>query len=221
MTFSTFFVAMLASVALAAPTSPLNTSPLESRQMIPGCFPSSETRLVGNGDPWQHYKYVQLTLRNGCAEADSCETSASQVQGLATSWSATITGAGWIGGGYAVTEYTESGQTGTCTASTGNAVCVWWRFAHTAYRVQRFENTCRASDGGSLVPVGASYVITSPNANNLGSSYICGVGSQCKSPGHQFWSIDLIQGGPQDYSYDDAHERAVFRVPAVSQDNWF
>lgn len=87
---------------------------------------------------------------------------------------------GWISGGFEVTEYAESGEVSNCQGETGDVICVFWRAAYTDYTVS-VEDLC------TLEPTFET-VLSSPNANGLGSTYLCAKNHQCVNEGYEFWN---------------------------------
>ncbi|PGG97364.1 hypothetical protein AJ79_09237 [Helicocarpus griseus UAMH5409] len=214
MLISTLFLAVAASVVAFPATS------LDKRQH--GGFPASvcsnkvHHKLVGDGKPHQRYKYVQVTTSHTCLGNEDCEMAASKAQGTSTSWSASMSGYGWISGGFEVSKYEETGEVANCLGKAGDVVCVLWRFAHTAYKVKSWKEGCSNAAGkGPDV-----YMIASPNKDGLGSSYVCGRNKQCKAKGRYFWANfpKAVEGGPQDFPFSAKIEHINARPMENNED---
>lgn len=105
----------------------------------------------------------------------------------------------------------------TCYGGQSDEICVWYRFAHTAYHVQDWVKKCEL-DRGIWEKKGDPYVMVSPNKDSLGSGSICGKNAQCKSKGHKFWPelASSVKGGPQDFSIKSDAENAMLWPPEKS-----
>ena len=79
-----------------------------------------------------------------------------------------------------MTEYSETGQVANCQGETGDSLCVFWRAAYTDYSVHQ-RDVC-----GFANPAQYDDVISSPNSNGQGSTYLCGLGAQCHNIGYEF-----------------------------------
>ncbi|GME48499.1 hypothetical protein GTA08_BOTSDO13672 [Neofusicoccum parvum] len=99
------------------------------------------------------------------------------------SFTADITPASWISGGFSVEKSIETGDDYQCQVSTGESVCVWYDIAYTGYTVEDWStNTCTGGhkDAGP-------YVIWSPNENNSGGGFYCVTGDACRTQGEGYW----------------------------------
>lgn len=142
------------------------------------------------------------------------------MEGTSTEWSASISADGWISAGFAVSDYEESGEVQTCYGGQSETICVWYRFAHTAYTVQNWYKPCSSLGPGEWEKSGDEYVIASPNKDSVGSGSICGKDAQCKSKGHKFWpeTPSLIPGEPQDFPIKSDEENSMLWPPEKSMD---
>ncbi|KPM37924.1 hypothetical protein AK830_g8633 [Neonectria ditissima] len=154
------------------------------------CVSGRTTKLVGDGNPHQNYYLEQLSETINCGSADSCSVGESQSQSITVGFSVSATLWEWLTGGFDVSVSWTTGNTYTCTADAGETVCIWYNTAHTAYTVQN-------ADSGPCLnsPVGDSFVLYSPNANNDGGGYYCVVGT-CRSQTNGYWNYDGPAGGP-------------------------
>ncbi|PVH86353.1 hypothetical protein DL98DRAFT_567755 [Cadophora sp. DSE1049] len=145
---------------------------------------------IGNGDPHQNYLNTQISENIFCGAADQCSVGRenSRSYGVSYSWGGNF--GGWGSGGFAVDQSTTTGNTYSCTAHTGQTLCMWRNTAHTAYSVQtRERNPCYADQWGER------YVLVSPNSNNVGSYYYCVVGT-CRNQGNNWMDRNGRAGGP-------------------------
>jgi hypothetical protein len=159
-----------------------------SRKLIPRIFDPScvqITTLVGDGNPHINYFAQQVTPTvSGCDQGNTqCSTGASQTTSFG--WSASIGGdAGWISGGFDVSEEVQNGVNEGCSTGPPNQnVCLWYQQAYVAYTVQTYwSSTLCGTDG-------ASYIIWSPtNGNACGGGYYCVV-NDCRSQGQGYWTM--------------------------------
>ncbi|CEJ95201.1 hypothetical protein VHEMI10696 [[Torrubiella] hemipterigena] len=158
------------------------------------------TARVGDGDPHQAYRYTQVTSTITCApdEQEGCSISRQDAKYYAVQFSGGIS-ALWINAGFAVTQTTATGQTGTCNGGAGDTICVWYRTAHTAYTVQKYAYYWRFQQVQDGTKVDAPYVIWSPNANGVGDGYVCALNKDCWNQGGVWWGKSGPAGGPQLY----------------------
>jgi len=125
-------------------------------------------------------------------------------------WTANLTPVSWISGGFSVSESWSTGNTYSCTGSTGEDVCVWYNTAHTACKypfsllktvVDWFSDTVQNMQrdsckvGGGWDADGDPFVMFSPNANNRGGGYYCVIGT-CRAQGDNYWDYSGRAGGP-------------------------
>ncbi|CAL5868549.1 uncharacterized protein PFLUO_LOCUS2776 [Penicillium psychrofluorescens] len=165
---------------------------LHKRQTACGQW-SSDTQVVGDGDPHQNYLHTQLSENVNCGEATSCTVGQSESISYTIGWSATATAFQWLTGGFAVSVTWTTGDTYSCTGSSNDTVCVWYNTAHTAYTVQNGAyNDCTG-----FSPSGGTFIMRSPNSNNEGGGYNCIIGSSCTNQGADYWDYNGPAGGPQ------------------------
>ncbi|RBR26133.1 uncharacterized protein FIESC28_01161 [Fusarium coffeatum] len=160
----------------------------------PPCSVLTMTSLVGDGDPHQNYFHKQLSEVVSCGSAPSCSVGNTQSVSYTIGWTASLTPVSWISGGFSVSESWSTGNTYSCTGSTGEDVCVWYNTAHTAYTVQNMQRDSCAVGGGWDAD-GDPFVMFSPNANNRGGGYYCVIGT-CRAQGDNYWDYSGRAGGP-------------------------
>jgi hypothetical protein len=147
------------------------------------------TARVGDGNPHQNYFYIQVSETNTCSGGSDCSVAHTTSETIG--WTASMGGAQWISGGFAVSESWTIGNSYSCSAHPGETVCVWHKVAHTAYTVQNVfvGSTCLGTEDTS------DYILFSPNTNNVGGGYYCVVGS-CRNYMDSYWVKDGRAGGP-------------------------
>lgn len=90
----------------------------------------------------------------------------------------------WTSGDFHVQKKWNSGTNYDCSGNAGETVCVWYKFAHTAYRVQNYyQNTCGWNSHTD------AFVLFSPNQDNLNGGQYCVVGP-CRYEGDWWWDYD-------------------------------
>ncbi|PGH12037.1 hypothetical protein AJ79_04546 [Helicocarpus griseus UAMH5409] len=211
-------VAFLITVAVSVTAAP---RPPDDSQT---CSVNSEISLVGDGEPHQRYKYVQMTYPKNCADNVGCEIAATEVEGVSTAFSVSASVGGWFGAEFQVSKYAESGEVANCQGEPYDKICVLWRFAHTAYTVQKWSEGCAMKN----IPDRTTdpYMIASPNANGRGSGYVCGKNEQCMSKGHYFWANfpGVVEGGPQEFPYstkvEDINAKPMTQNEDFGTDAW-
>ncbi|GFF54633.1 hypothetical protein IFM61392_00874 [Aspergillus lentulus] len=67
---------------------------------------------VGDGNPGQNYGRKQLSENMNCRSAQSCSVGSQQSKSYTIGWTASASAAGWIPGGFSVTEL-DDGQYNT------------------------------------------------------------------------------------------------------------
>ncbi|KAH6888424.1 hypothetical protein B0T10DRAFT_488155 [Thelonectria olida] len=178
----------LESIQRRGQTHEMHSRGLDERQY---CTWYTTTSLVGDGNPHQNFLHKQLSETIACGTADSCSVGSMNSRSFTIGWSADASAAGWISGGFSVTETWTTGNTYTCTAGEGETICIWYNTAHTAYTVQNYDrNVCGTSNTN-----GGPYVMYSPNDKNSGGGYYCVIGT-CRSQGDQYWDKTGRAGGP-------------------------
>ncbi|KAL2842474.1 hypothetical protein BJX68DRAFT_270652 [Aspergillus pseudodeflectus] len=86
---------------------------------------SDSTRLVGNGDPHQNYRYAQISQNIACGTAPSFSVGYQKTKSFTTGWPASSANVSWISGGLAVTKTWSSGNSYPCTPGRHETVCIW------------------------------------------------------------------------------------------------
>ncbi|PLN78462.1 hypothetical protein BDW42DRAFT_143501 [Aspergillus taichungensis] len=167
---------------------------LQSREEDP-CSPDHDgIDLRGDGNPKQRYLHKQISENIDCTNVKSCTVGRTESESYSIGFSSSLTGGGWITGGFDVSKSWSTGNTYSCSGEEGDEVCIWYKTAHTAYEVHRegymdcFMTTC-----GARCPE-ADYTLTSPNERNSGGGYYCVIGT-CRSKGEQYWE-EGRKGGP-------------------------
>lgn len=196
MRFATALTTLL-PLALAAPGS------LDQRQ-TPCAFPEYKTELVGDGDPHQNYYHVQLSVSvyqhvqrrkakkkltqvpHVCNGAEECSIGHEVSQSYTVAWSGGVSGFDFFSGGFEVSESYTTGNTYTCTAKTGQTVCIWYIVAHTAYTVDSWTEYPGCPTGQPIEKERA--VIKAPNKNNAGGNYDCRIDDECRTQGDNYWA---------------------------------
>lgn len=138
-------------------------------------------RLDGDGWPHQRYYYEQLSEVGYCSKTEGCSVSTSSTKTTTKSWSATVALPIWISGGYSVAKSWAFGASYSCNGGPGDAACVWYRVAHTAYTVRMPKGLTRKGMHGPQI------VIASPNKHNIGGGFECATGKDCVHKGAMFW----------------------------------
>ncbi|KAK3331342.1 hypothetical protein B0H66DRAFT_587557 [Apodospora peruviana] len=152
-----------------------HTGTLAQRQGTRLCETSPRihfTERVGNGNPHQNPRHVQLSEPMECPPNNGCEIGHSNARSYSVGWSAGISPFGWISGGFAVQETIETGNTHTCYGSPRDFFAIWKCQGQTAYTVR---NAWRARPGcgtGSGIS-SSNFVIWSPNEQNRQGFYYC------------------------------------------------
>ncbi|RDW63648.1 hypothetical protein BP6252_11193 [Coleophoma cylindrospora] len=187
-----------ASIMNENTTSPItavtNSTKKEKRTIGPPCQEVRKSELVGNGNPHQNYYDTQLSENLACGAAAACTAGQELSESITVDWSASATAWEWINAGFDVSVSWETGNDYSCQASAGQTVCTWYNTAHTAYTVQ--NALVYECDGIASKPNGPSFVMFSPNANNIGGGYYCVVGT-CRYKGASYWDKSGPAGGPQ------------------------
>ncbi|CAK1358725.1 hypothetical protein CB0940_06712 [Cercospora beticola] len=146
------------------------------------------TELVGNGNPHQNFKNVQITGTLRCDSAETCTKVHAEGESVNVGFEAGVTPVSWINGGFSVSKSFSTEQASECQAVRGQAVCVWQRIAYTAYTVRNV----RCSTNGCFKD-GEPYVIKSPNKGQ--TEDYCVVNA-CRGIGQGYWEKTSIAGGP-------------------------
>ncbi|KAK0756239.1 hypothetical protein N5P37_011154, partial [Trichoderma harzianum] len=164
---------------------------LSKRQTPSPCTQWSPfTEKDGDGSPTQ-----RCNLSNSenifCGAANECsagrEDSTSYTIGFSVAGALTR----WASVGFAVEQSRSTGNTYTCTGQRNERVCVRYMMAHTNYNVfNSLRNGCGSISRGNRAR------ITSPNANNKGGGYLCGIGAaQCNYKNYRWWDLVDHKGG--------------------------
>lgn len=144
--------------------------------------------LDGSGNPHQNYYEIQVSDTNCGAGGIDCAVQ----QASRHKVSYTIEGDDgyrWISGGFDVKRSYETDVSFGC-ASHHEPVCIWVSVARTAYTVHEASlGSCRSD--------GHSFIIKSPNNNNIGGGPYCVYGNACRSNGEGYWNNNGPAGGPQ------------------------
>jgi hypothetical protein len=122
-----------------------------------------------------------------------CQIGYGTARSFTIGWTASISAAQWINGGFAVEHTIETGNTYSCTGGPHEYMAVWKKVAQTAYTVENFiYNACTGSQ-----PSSAPYVIWSPNRDNRGGNFYCVYGRQyVRHIGDRWLDTTPIPGGP-------------------------
>lgn len=119
------------------------------------------TELVGNGNPHQNFKNVQITVSLAmlmliakfhrtpltpvsqgtlrCDSAETCTKVHAEGESVNVGFEAGVSPFSWINGGFSVSKSFSTEQASECQAVRGQAVCVWQRIAYTAVSGFRFH----------------------------------------------------------------------------------
>ncbi|KAF5025731.1 hypothetical protein F66182_2198 [Fusarium sp. NRRL 66182] len=162
-----------------------------------------------------HFQQISGSMRCDYRIDGGCDVT-SRAERNSIDLAASTTGPGWTSAGYDVLEASTYGMDHSCHAEPGETTCVWWRTASTQYTVtSQGMKFCQKSGN----PV--SKVIVSPNANNLGSSALCGRNEQCYWEGYRYWNNMERHnggvpwaGGPQEWPFGDEKNGLVDFFPA-------
>ncbi|KAK4451073.1 hypothetical protein QBC34DRAFT_437048 [Podospora aff. communis PSN243] len=134
---------------------------------------SLSTERVGNGNPHQNPKHIQLSIPFNCTtpggDGRPCVLEHSQQTSYSIGWEASISGAGWITGGFSVQKEVSTGTTAGCTGIKGDYFAVWKKVGQTAYTVRQK----RTPNCGLPVTYGPNYIIWSPNSGEANSNFYC------------------------------------------------
>lgn len=160
------------------------------------CLESPQVENVGNGNPHQNYKHIQLTQTLRCGATPNRMAYFENGKSWTVGFEASISAAGWITGGFAVQRTLSTGDGYQCPGASNNNVCVWLKMAHTAYTVhKRTFNTC----SWRYSPWGPNYILSSPNIGNRGGRWYCVEGTYCRNQRDYYWdrtSKEVTPGGP-------------------------
>ncbi|KAG5747982.1 hypothetical protein H9Q69_004333 [Fusarium xylarioides] len=138
-------------------------------------------RLDGDGWPHQRYYYEQLSEVGHCSKTQGCSVSTTNTKSISKTYSATINLPIWISGGYNVAKSWAFGASYSCNGGAGDTVCVWYKVAHTAYRVRMPKGLTEKDMHGPQI------VIASPNKENKGGGFQCATGKNCVYKGATYW----------------------------------
>ncbi|KAL4731568.1 hypothetical protein ACLX1H_000541 [Fusarium chlamydosporum] len=130
-----------------------------------------------------------------CGAAATCGVGESASYSYNIGWTASASAAGWISGGFSVTQSWITGKSYTCGGTTGDTVCIWYKTAHTAYTVHNvMRDSCQL--GGGSEPNSDPLVMFSPSQDNRGGGgYYCVVRT-CRAQGDSYWDYNGRAGGP-------------------------
>lgn len=158
---------------------------------------------VGDGSPHQWYLYKQVVKPVDCNKGP-CEIAKMEGESVGVSWGATA-GGEWGSAGFSVSKERQTGEVPNCQSDESNTkkLCVWSRTAYTAYQVEKWA----VQNGKRKWKQGNEYTIWSPNANDVGSGWVCGRDSECADKGAEKWGKARynggVKGGPQPYPFDE------------------
>ncbi|EAQ92762.1 hypothetical protein CHGG_00997 [Chaetomium globosum CBS 148.51] len=107
-------------------------SAIDKRQGACGVW-SSRTVVIGDGNPHQNPLHIQEPME--CGLRDGCEIGYSNIRSFTISWSASLSAASWISGGFAVESSIETGNQYTCEGKAYDYFAVWKKMGQTAYIV--------------------------------------------------------------------------------------
>ncbi|KDN34915.1 hypothetical protein K437DRAFT_86952 [Tilletiaria anomala UBC 951] len=184
------FATLLVAAAAIAPTY-VSASSLASQVSPDAIEPpvcSGKQMLVGDGNPHQNFNYRQVTQNLECGSG-GCSTSELDLHTFG--WTATVSGAEFIGFSAGVSESWTSGQTYTCSISDGT-VCLWVKQANTAVTIGKYH--CYGTNCGCHQT--STFVEQQPNNNNQGGEYQCRYNSNCTYLGDNYWDYNGCAGGP-------------------------
>ncbi|KAF5668652.1 hypothetical protein FHETE_5203 [Fusarium heterosporum] len=169
---------------------------VQKREASPGpdCNIVTRTSMIGDGNPHQNYYLKQLSQIQRCGAADSCTVGYGTTWSITVGWTANAAAAGWISGGFAVSQSWGDSSSYSCGGRRGDEICIWYNTAHTAYTVHNmFRDTCSVGNGWE--PNSGSFVMFSPNNQNRGGGFYCVVGT-CRAQGDAYWDYNGRAGGP-------------------------
>ncbi|KAH6650203.1 hypothetical protein F5144DRAFT_636699 [Chaetomium tenue] len=129
-----------------------------------------------------------------CGFRDGCEIGYSNIRSFSIGWSASLSAASWITGGFAVESSIETGNQFPCRGEAYDYFAVWKKMGQTAYTVQNGDyNQC-----SGFQKSGSPFVMWSPNTNNRGGNFYCVFSQQyARNIGDQYIDkSDKWPGGP-------------------------
>ncbi|KAK4119692.1 hypothetical protein N657DRAFT_603964 [Parathielavia appendiculata] len=161
------------TVSSVTETQDVAADAADKRQYNPCSIWSSATIMVGNGNPHQNPLHIQLSEPMQCGQS-SCEVGYSQARSFTVGWTASLSAAQWISGGFSVESTIETGNQHVCHGQAHEYFAIWKNQAQTAYTVQNaLYNACTG-----MHPSGSHFVMWSPNRDNRGGNYYCVYGRQ-------------------------------------------
>ncbi|KAK4212798.1 hypothetical protein QBC37DRAFT_374737 [Rhypophila decipiens] len=160
---------------LPAPTveTAVNTTDLDKRQRV--CeISSQETYRIGDGNPHQNPKHIQVSQVKRCTQG-TCTVGYAEGRSFAINWSTSLSVGGWISGGFAVEKTHHTGTYSECNGLPWEWMAVWKSVGQTAYTVETKTNNRCGNPGYS-----GHYVMWSPNnkPNHYNHYFYCVYGEQ-------------------------------------------
>ncbi|KAH7128026.1 hypothetical protein B0J13DRAFT_646174 [Dactylonectria estremocensis] len=134
------------------------------------------------------YHHKQLSETIDCREAESCSVGKMDSESFTIGWSVTGNEVGkkfFASFGLSVTKSWTTGNTYTCNGARGQTVCIWYKTAHTSYKVRNMKPKWWGFIGPDEFE-GKSYILNAPNKKNRGGGYYCVV-DRCGAKGDEFW----------------------------------
>jgi len=180
--------------AITAPPAPYNITTLDKRQIT--CLPSIQTDRVGDGNPHQNLKRIQISHDLRCNGANC---GVQYTESKTVEFSVNIGGnIPWTAAGFAVSKSTSTGTSNECSYQGHNTICMQKILMHTAYTVQRYWyyiggigcNRRADKEGGS-------FVMWSPNSHPRAGHYFeCQI-NKCHGMGWSNQETGIVRkGGP-------------------------
>ncbi|EQL02562.1 hypothetical protein G6O67_004188 [Ophiocordyceps sinensis] len=143
-----------------------------------------EPVLVGDGDPHQHWRYVQTTGNVHCGD-EGCSIGSSKGQTVSASISGKLSA--WASLGFNVGSSFSIGTSTSCSGKAHQTICEWYKVAYTSYNVclTSWKKGCHER-----------FVIRSPNNNNQGGRYCVHGPGYCRYKGAKYWDLSNDRPGP-------------------------
>ena len=116
----------------------------------------------------------------------STTCSAAITKAIAFTWNfmAAVTPFKWISAGFNVGKSYTSSETHTCNGMANQQVCVWHNEIYTAYTVNNQITVCSSFGCSNKKP--QTFVLSSPNSNNIGSGFYCVINT-CRGKGEGYF----------------------------------
>ncbi|KAG8157037.1 hypothetical protein KVR01_013027 [Diaporthe batatas] len=174
----------LATRALSDPNSRNQTENIPIRPRQDCIDEDADTIRWSCGDPHQNFYHRQLSVGKVCGDQETCVSSFNNPGGVSVSYTASMPLEKWISGDFYVQQDWKTGTNYECTGHKGETVCVWYKFAHTAYRVQNdFQNSCGWEHKTD------PFILFSPNKEGINGGQYCVIGP-CRNEGDWYWDYN-------------------------------